>query len=320
MNKLSDKKGYPWFFLDAMPSWINTWTVTICIILVCALSLFVYSRFSTDLSPDSLAGYSYAIIGSTFMLLATFLYTRTRKSHRRKIGQLNASLNWHICFGIVAMFILFLHSFGNFNPRSGTYALYGMIGLVLSGFIGRQIDRFVPRQITQEVKKALTEQGDDRIELISRNVQDIVSYNTQNLSAFPANAPAPTKATRPLPNTVAASNPISIRGTSLPGSWDIAYISLEETPQEISRYSQQYRFVPDKKSALATPGALMPGYNQQIEQLQNVQHALQREQFYRALIRYWRVFHILLVLLTFGLTIWHLVYAGQLLIPTFFRH
>ncbi|GCE26604.1 hypothetical protein KDA_20880 [Dictyobacter alpinus] len=319
MNKLSDEKGYPWLFLDTTRPWFRTWTITLGIILVCILSLFVYSRFSTDMSPDSLAGYIYAIVGSTFMLLATFLYTRVRRTHRRKIGQLNQALNWHICFGVVAIFLLVLHSFGNFNPRSGTYALYGMIGLVLSGFIGRMIDRLVPRQITKEVKKALTEQGEDRIEYISNTVEQIVTHNAQDLGAFQSRTPA-TKPTRPLPSTVAAADPISMGGTSLPGSWDIAYISLEETPQEISRNNQQYRFVPDKKSALAAPGALIPGYNQQIEQLQDIQKALQREQFYRALIRYWRIFHVLLVLVTFGLTIWHLVYAGQLLIPTFFRH
>jgi hypothetical protein len=99
-------------------------------------------------------------------------------------------------------------------------------------------------------------------------------------------------------------------------SWDLAYISLEETPQEMSRNTAQYRFVPDKKSALTRPGALMPGAQEQISALQNAQRALQREQFYRYVIRYWRVFHIGLVLLTIGLTLWHIEYALQLLIPT----
>lgn len=318
MKRLSDEKGYPWFFLDTDQQWLTTWFVTLILILVFILSLFIYAHFSKDLSPDSVAGYTYAIIGSGFTLLATFLYTRSRRQRQRRVGQLNKSLNWHICFGVLAIVILLLHSFGNFNPRSGTYALEGMIALVISGFIGRIIDRFVPRQITKEVKKALTEHGDDRIEDISRNVQQIVMHNTQNLHTFkPQGAP---RSLAPQVAQVVTPDPVSLGGTTLPSSWDIAYISLEETPQEVKLNSQQYRFVPDKKSALATPGALLPGYNEQIEELQYVQRALQREQFYRALIRYWRIFHVLLVLLTLALTIWHLVYAGQLLIPTFFHH
>ncbi|GCE04955.1 hypothetical protein [Dictyobacter aurantiacus] len=319
MNRLSDEKGYPWFFFDTGRPWVKTWFVTLILILVFILSLFIYAHFSQDLSPDSLAGYTYAIVGSGFMLLATFLYTRARRQRQRRIGHLNASLNWHISFGVLAIVILLLHSFGNFNPRTGTYALEGMIALVISGFIGRMIDRFAPRQITKEVKKALTEYGDDRIEDISRNVQEIVTHNTQDLRTFKPQGKT-TRALNGQAAQVVTPDPVSLGGTALPSSWDIAYISLEETPQEVSRNSQQYRFVPDKRSALATPGALIPGYNEQMEELQTVQHALQREQFYRALIRYWRIFHVLLVLLTLALTIWHLVYAGQLLIPLLFKH
>src|SRR5205085_6860650 len=95
--------------------------------------------------------------------------------------------------------------------------------------------------------------------------------------------------------------------------WDLAYISLEATPQELSRIVGQHRFIPDKQSALTRPGVLMPGAQEQISQLRKVQRAMQREQFYRYIIRYWRVFHILLALLTLGLISWHIVYAAQLL-------
>jgi hypothetical protein len=47
-----------------------------------------------------------------------------------------------------------------------------------------------------------------------------------------------------------------------------------------------------------------------------MQHAMQRELFYRYVIRYWRVFHVSLALLTVGLMLWHIVYALQLLLPT----
>ena len=99
--------------------------------------------------------------------------------------------------------------------------------------------------------------------------------------------------------------------------WDLAYISLEATPQELSREANHYRFVPDKKSDLMHAGAFMPGAQEHISELREVERAMQREQFYRYIIRYWRKFHVLLALLTLALTLWHLVYAAQLLIPVF---
>ena len=97
--------------------------------------------------------------------------------------------------------------------------------------------------------------------------------------------------------------------------WDLGYISLEATPQELSLEANHYRFVPDKKSELTRPGAFIPGAQEHISELHEVERAMQRELFYRYVIRYWRKFHILLALLTLALTIWHLVYAGQLLVP-----
>lgn len=318
MRKMSDEKGYPWLFGDVGRPWIKTWLTTLLIIVIAIVSFIVYGHFSNDISPDSPAGYTYAIAGTFFMLLATFSYARTRRSRQRKIGQLNGALNWHICFGVIAIVLLCLHSFGNLNPRTGTYALYGLIALIISGFVGRLIDRVAPRQVTKEVRKALTEYGDDRMETISRNVQDIVAYNAQDL--HPMTNYMSTGIRSYAQTDLVTPNPMSMGGSELPGSWDIAYISLAETPQEVSRSNQQYRFVPDRKSNLARPGSLMPGYNDQMEELKNVQKALQHEQFYRALIRYWRIFHVLLVVATIGLTIWHLVYAGELLIPMLLHH
>src|SRR5205823_15124110 len=137
-----------------------------------------YIQHSNDLSPDSITGYTYAIIGTLFLLLAAVLYSLKRHSHKKRtVGQLHRSLNWHICFGVLGLVFLSLHSFGNFNARTGTYALYGMIALALSGMIGRFLDRLVPHLITGEVHKALTVMGDDRIETISQRLQAIVVHN-----------------------------------------------------------------------------------------------------------------------------------------------
>ena len=308
-----DDKGYPWFSFDSNARGLLPALATLLFIILVIASFFIYTRISTDLSPDSVAGYTYAILGTLVMLLATFLYSRVRRSRGRKIGDLNYALRWHIGLGVLAMVLLFLHSFANFNPRSGTYALYGMIAIVISGAVGRTIDRLAPRLIAQEASKALTTQGEDRIEAISHAVQAIVSHNTEGVRGFRVTEPGRRELS---PAKSAERKP----GPSLPESWDLAYISLAETPQEVNRNAQQYRFIPDPKSALSDPGALIPGYHEQIEELQHAQKALQREQFFRALIRYWRIFHVLLVWLTIGLTLWHLEYAATLLIPTFFHH
>jgi len=279
-----------------------------------------YIQHSNDVSPDSIAGYTYAIIGTLFLLLAAVLYSLKRRSHKKRtVGQLHKTLNWHICFGVLGLVFLFLHSFGNFNPRTGTYALYGMIALALSGVIGRFLDRLVPRLITGEVHKALNVMGEDRIETISQTLQAIVVHNTQDLHSFAVvpreKSPDASKSLVSLSGPVSSDFSFIHKDQALQTPWDLAYISLEATPQELGLEANHYRFIPDKKSELVRPGALMPGAQEHISELQKVEQAMQRELFYRYVIRYWRKFHIVLALLTLALTLWHLLYAGQLLLP-----
>ncbi len=316
--------GYSWLFFAGGRTWFRR-LVVILLGTGSGVAFYVwYTQQSNDAAPDSLAGYAYAITGTIFLLLAAFLYALRRRSHsKRAAGQLNKSLNWHICFGVLGLVFLFLHSFGNFNPRSGTYALCGMIALTLSGVVGRFLDRLVPRLIAGEVHKALTIQGDDRIEIISQKLQAIVVHNSQKLRGFtpiPGAKFYPGRDTSgpyvPLPGPISNDFSSGYRDQSLHTPWDLAYISLEATPQELSQEAGQYRFIPDKKSELTRPGALMPGAQEHISDLQEVERAMQREQFYRYIIRYWRKFHIMLALLTLALTLWHLIYAAQLLVPT----
>ncbi len=311
--------GYSLLFI-AGNAWFKRFLV-IFLGAVIGVAFYVwYSQHSNDVSPDSVAGYAYAIIGTLFLLLAALLYSLKRRSHKKRmVGQLHASLNLHICFGVLGLVFLFLHSFGNFNPRTGTYALYGMIALAISGFIGRFLDRLAPRLITGEVHKALTVMGEDRIETISQKLQAIVVHNTQDLHGFavePAKtAQKPSTSLTPLSVPVSSDFSFIHKDQALQTPWDLAYISLEATPQELSLEANHYRFIPDRKSELARPGALLPGAQEHISELQEVERAMQRELFYRYVIHYWRKFHIALALLTLALTAWHLVYAGQLLIP-----
>lgn len=303
--------GYPWLFTYFTGPRVKSILTTLAIIGVCSGFYVWYSRNGSDPFPDSVVGLTFATLGTIFFGMAGVLFSLRKRARKRAIGQLNGALHWHIAFAVIALALLFMHSFGNFNPRTGTYALYGMVAMVISGFIGRALDHFMPRMITQEVQKALTAQGDDRIATISRKLQDIVVYNTQEVQPFNAQKQQGLPFVKPRRGKQGTAN--SFQGGAT--SWDLAYISLEETPQELSRDEQHYRFVPDRKSALAEPGALLPGAQAQMAALQDVQQALQREQFFRYIIRYWRILHICIALATLGLTLWHIEYAITLWMP-----
>src|SRR5262249_32668660 len=153
------EKGYPLFFFTKTSAWVTSTSFGLLVIVLGSALYIWYSRVSNDPAPDSIVGFGYAFAGTTFLILAAVSYTLRRRSRQRAIGQLHAALQWHVCFGIVGLVLLFMHSFGNFNPRSGTFALYGMIALVISGLVGRLLDRLMPRLIAGEVRKVLTVQG-----------------------------------------------------------------------------------------------------------------------------------------------------------------
>jgi hypothetical protein len=310
------ESGYPWLFFYARRSWITGLFVTLFTIGPAGAFYIWYRQSGNNTAPDSIAGLSYATVGTIFLILALVLYSLRRRLRKRAIGKLHASLNWHMFFAIIGLILLLMHSFGNFNPVSGTYAFYGMIALTLSGLVGRVLDRTMPRIIASEVSKVLTVQGEDRITTISQKLQAIVVHNTQEeLRGIPVD----TTGAPPMPVQGSRANSASLDTTNkLSTPWDLAYISLEPTQQELDRDAPHYRFVPDKKSALTRPGAAMPGAQEQISALQDVQGAMRREQFYRYVIRYWRVLHLLLALLTVGLVIWHLIFAAHILFPTVF--
>ncbi|MGH2494877.1 MAG: hypothetical protein ACRDIV_09250 [Ktedonobacteraceae bacterium] len=316
----TEETGYSW--LRFAPGKGQALRVFITLLLMGGgIAFFVwYTRHSLDASPDSVAGYAFAITGTLFVILAGILYSRRRRAHKKRVvGKLHASLQWHMCFAIVGLTFLFLHSFGNFNPRTGTYALYGMIALAISGVIGRLLDRLGPRLIAGEAHKSLTARGEDRVESISQKLQAIVAHNSERVQGFATTGESKALTSAPISlsgGPLSNHFPFEYRNQPLHTPWDLAYISLEATPQELGREAGQYRFVPDKKSELVRPGALMPGAREHIAELQEVEKAMQRESFYRYVIRYWRKLHILLVFVTLGLTLWHIIFAAQLLLPT----
>lgn len=310
--------GYPWLFFSIRRSWVIGFIVALLVIGLGGAFYVWYNQPGNDTAPDSLVGLSYATLGTVFLVLAAVLYGVRRRLRRRAIGQLHASLNWHMFFAIIGLALLLMHSFGQFKQISGTYALFGMIALTVSGLVGRVLDRFMPRLIAGEVAKVLTVQGEDRVVTISQKLQAIVIDNTEEKSyGFTLNAPG--SAAMPVPKQDPGPNGSSLITTKLTTPWDLAYVSLEPIQQELDRDAPRPHLVADKKSTFPHSGAAMHGAQEQITALQDVHRAMQREQFYRYIIHYWRVFHIALALLTIGLVIWHLIFAAQLLLPRIFQ-
>ncbi|GCE48182.1 hypothetical protein [Thermosporothrix hazakensis] len=226
------------------------------------LLTLLWGSLTNDVAPDSPAGYLLAIAGTVCMLLALFRYSIQRRTARRFAGMLNAALHSHVAFGFLALFLLFLHGAGNFNARSGTYALYSLLALILSGVVGRLLDRILPRLIAEEARTTLTPQGEDR--------QQELLAATSSRQAGQDYQPA------------------------LQAPWDLASLPLNTPLHTDTR--------PLSKMA-------------QLLELHTFQHAYRKELFYSYVIRYWRLFHSALGLLTLGLTIWHILYALHLLLP-----
>lgn len=306
--------GYSWLYWASPLNSGFRVLATILVIGLAAVLFAWYSHTNADTAPDSVFGLLYAIIGTLLIGLAIMMFSLRRRSSHREVGGLRSSLGWHMCFAIMGLAILSMHSFGEFNPRSGTYALYGMVALVISGLIGRLLDRMMPRLIAGEAHQAMTAQGGDRIETLSQKLQAIVVYHTQDIRGFAA-PQSGGNALVPVPH----SRTTTVRDPALHTPWDLGYVTLGETPQELSQVTGQFGALSDKGNNLLQEGALMPGTEEHMVELDEVRRAMQRELFYRYIIRYWRKFHILLSLLTVGLVIWHIIYALQLIIPTVFH-
>jgi predicted transporter len=140
---------------------------------------FWYTQHSNDLAPDSSAGFGFAVAGTVCFVLAAICYTFYRRSQRRVAGQLNGALHWHAFFALMGFALIMMHSFGNFNAKTGTYALYGLMTLLVSGFVGRLLDHHMPHLIAREVDQMLTVEGEDRIESMARNIDAMIAIGIQ---------------------------------------------------------------------------------------------------------------------------------------------
>lgn len=318
-QSMRGEKSYDWLFFYPTRSWWIGLIVTLLIIVASGAFYFWYDHPGNNTTPDGTVGLIYALVGTVFFILAGVLYTLRRRSRKRGVGQLNAALNWHVFLALIGLALLFMHAFGHFALISGTFAIYGLTALAISGGIGKILDRVMPKLMAKEVDAALTAQGDDRIEDVSRKLRTIVAHNSQKMRAFKISSSQPTPHPVVAPQPVASGLPVVKNPQSLHIPWDLAYISLEPTQQELDRDAPRYRFIPDKKSAFNQPGTLMPGVDEHVAELRSIHHAMQREQVYRYIIRYWRLAHIGLALITTGLVIWHIIFAMTILYPLYFH-
>ncbi len=313
----TEETGYPWLFFYVKRTWVKSFALFCLLAGLSAVFYLWYDQPANNTLPDGPVALVFAVAGTVCFTLAGLMYTLRRRLRKRAIGQLNASLNWHVFFALLGVVFILIHSFGNFNPISGTYALIGLIALALSGLVGRALDRLLPRLITGKVNKVLTRQGDDRIASVSQKLQSIVVHNTQKkLRGFNVNASAPSPGQAQSHSTKAHA---TARATiTLHSPQDLAYISLEATQQELDLDAPHYRFIPDKRSTLSRPGALIPGAQEHMATLDELHVSLQQEQLYRSIIRIWRMLHICLALITLGLIIWHIIFAMHIMFPAVF--
>ncbi|WIG61114.1 MAG: hypothetical protein OJF49_003862 [Ktedonobacterales bacterium] len=266
------------------------------ICLIYPLYLYLHSD---DIAPDSAWGYGFAICGTALLILVGVSYSVRKRLNRHAPIRLHTMLAWHAVGGVVGVLLIVLHSAGNFNARSGTYALYGLLAVALSGIIGRLIDRLCPRLATAAAAQAMTEAGEDRLYALEQKLEA-----AQQLQHARRRARRPRKANMP---------------------WDLAYHTLDPENDAIPGLlthetmsgtgfvpTRAWRYVGSHTAQLLPHQRPFADYLHQQTTLTRA--AMGREQFYLHMVRVWRRVHVLLCVAALGLLIWHLTYAAMLLL------
>ncbi len=296
------KPRYPWLSLRYSRA---QWTSALLALAagVGLAYLYIHYQRTNDVSPDSMYGYGFAIGGTTLLLLVGAGYALRKRLGRRWPGRLHTFLAWHMVGGVLGLALILMHAAGNFNPRSGTYALYGLIGIVISGFFGRMLDRLAPRLAARAALQAVSASGEERLDDLEEEMEARADDERARREAL--------------------RQPV-MRGVP----WDLAYYDLDPEVEEIpTLLSQGVRG--DTGPILDLRQLSGPLYARRIRQpappeqrqasgdlkrqAAALQRALRREQFYLQLVRVWRRVHTLVSLVALGLLLWHLEYAATLL-------
>ncbi len=246
-----------------------------------------YMLYGGDVSPDSLYGYVFAIAGTLLLAAVGVGYTLRKRWRHARRGLLHTALSWHIVGGILALGLILMHAVGNFHPRTGTYALYSLIALVVSGIVGKQLDRIAPRRIAKAALKTVTGDGEERLESLVGVLDAKHHRRGQRL---------------PTTSQAAAGGDTASAAGGIP--WDLAYYDMKAAPGEIPSLLGH-----------STPGGARSASGKALAAQSGViGQAIGVERLYLRLIRVWRLFHTLLSILTLALIVWHLEFAATLLL------
>ncbi len=235
-----------------------------------------------DVAPDSRSGYIFAILGTLLLILVGAGYALRKRLWRGRFGLLHTALAWHVVGGILALALILAHSAGNFHPRTGAYALYSLIALVVSGIIGKQLDRIAPRLAARAALKTLTADGEERLDAL--------------VSTLTWKRHRRRERSRPISQQAASSVP-----------WDLAYYDLSAPPQEIPALLHQQHRGGSHSASPAVEGALA-------SEAVAIRQEMGMERLCLHLIRVWRYLHTALSVLTLILILWHLEFAATLLL------
>jgi hypothetical protein len=252
--------------------------------------LYVHYLRSDDVAPDSIYGLGFAIAGTTLLLLVGLGLMIRKRLRRHWAGRLHTLLAWHMVGGVLGLALILMHAAGNFNPRSGTYALYGVIAAVVSGGVGRALDRVCPRMAAASALATLGPDGEERIELLEQRLT----------------APAiPTVSRRPVAQSARHGNHAA--------PWDLAYHNLDPATRAVPILLGRRAGAPGAQPA--EPG--LPTVRRHVRrEATALQRTLGGEQFFLQLVRIWRRVHMALCVVALGLLIWHIVYAVTLYLNT----
>jgi hypothetical protein len=240
-----------------------------------------------DVAPDSQTGYIFAVLGTLLLIVVGAGYALRKRLWRGRFGLLHTALSWHVVGGILALALIFAHSAGNFHPRTGSYALYSLIALVVSGIIGKQLDRIAPRLAARAALKTLTFEGEERLDAL--------------VSTLPHKRQRRRERSRPISQQT--------RQAASSAPWDLAYYDLSVPHEEIpALLHQQHRASGSARAA--SPGVAGALASEAVA----IRQEMGMERLCLHLIRVWRYLHTTLSVLTLALILWHLEFAATLLL------
>jgi len=208
---------YPWLRLHVSGA---QWAAGLVALAAGIALAFLYSWYlqSSDAAADSIYGLGFGVAGTLLLLLVGSGYTlrkrwgrprasqaKARKTGFRKRpfrqgarwpGLLHTFLAWHMAGGLLGLLLIWMHTANSFGQPSGTYAFYGLLGVVASGLIGRLLDYVCPRLAAVAALQALNARGEDRLEALTHRFERVQPRRVHIMQAARSEANAIQRAIR----------------------------------------------------------------------------------------------------------------------------